>query len=125
MSKKLDLELINRKRARFEQLVGFSKNLEIYLKDHDESPIESVKNLLELDDDSSLVLEADEIIKVNNKKVHDFIMLQTSLYNIISSGAVSEDDAKPLRDAVEPLELEVSRILEIELDELYQELGDE
>jgi len=123
MGKQVDLELINARSRKREQLVQDGRYFET-IESEGRTP-ESIKaaarKVLGLPEDGLILLEATEIMKKQNVKTQAFVVFLNSASKIKGTGILSENELS----VVESIEIKLAKSLcetyNISIDELYTE----
>ena len=123
MSRNVDLELINSRSREREKTVQDAKFFET-LEGEGRSP-EGIKaaarKILGLPDDGIVLLEANNIMKDQNKKIQAFVVFLNSASKIKDVGILTEEETTTIEEIEGKLSRSLCETFNIELEDLYKE----
>ena len=124
---KANTTLINTRNAENQKDVGEAMYME-ELEQQGLTP-EDVKakarKILGLEEGSIIRLEAEAILKEQNKTLGAFNLIMNKIGAIETAGFLSKEKAEEIRQASLALSEEVAKILDVEVEDLFEEIDEE
>ena len=124
---KIDTELINARNGERMEIVQRGKGAEeIESEGHSLESLKSdAREVLGLDEKGIIRLEADAIMKDQNKQIKAFISLSNAISNAEETGLVESSELGPLKRVEAELAVIMAERFDCEVDELYLEESSE
>ncbi len=124
---KANLKLINQRTAERDMSIQKAKFVEEFESEGltSDDLKQEAKDLLGLPETAIVRIEADEVVKEQNKKLFAFTQIVNQLAYLEGAGVLSEEAAKKVRESAQTLTNEVASILQVEVEDLFEEVDDE
>ena len=124
---KANLKLINQRTAERDMSIQKAKFVEEFESEGltSDDLKQEAKEMLGLPETAIVRIEADEVVKEQNKKLFAFTQIVNQLAYLEGAGVLSEEAAKKVRESAQTLTNEVANILQVEVEDLFEEVDDE
>lgn len=124
---KANLKLINQRTAERDMSIQKAKFVEEFESQGltSDDLKQEAKDLLGLPDTAIIRIDAEEVIKDQNKKIFAFTQIVNQLAYLEGAGVLSEEAAKKVRESAQDLTNKVASILNVEVEDLFEEVDDE
>ncbi len=124
---KANLKLINQRTAERDMSIQKAKFVEEFESQgltSDDLKQES-KKILGLPETAIIRIDAEEVVKLQNKKIFAFTQIVNQLAYLEGAGVLDEESAAKVRASAKQVTQEVADILNVEVEDLFEEVDDD
>lgn len=124
---KANLKLINQRTAERDMSIQKAKFVEEFESEGltSDDLKQEAKEMLGLPETAIVRIEAEEVVKEQNKKLFAFTQIVNQLAYLEGAGVLSEEAVMKVRESAQTLTNEVANILQVEVEDLFEEVDDE
>lgn len=120
--KKINTVLLNARKREKEDFVQLATQLATLKQNGIDDVEATTRELLNMPEDSIILLEAADAMKKINKDTQDFVAFGNALTNAKSSGLLTEEEMAPLDRVYKGLEDSILKLYQIDdVEDLYME----